>query len=235
MTTLYLWINIATLFFPLLLSFDKKVAFYKKWPFLFPAIAITGLFFLIWDHLFTQAGVWGFNHLFVTGIFIKTLPIEEILFFITVPYACVFIYECLIAYFPSRFNSKLFWLWIPLAFLILTLIGLMFFYKNMYSGATAIVILFLAGLKSVRQKKLLKFFIPAYLISIIPMFIVNGLLTAKPVVYYNPDEFSGIRIGTIPLEDFFYNLAMLLMCVVLYEYFKSLTQKKVIDPKPQVA
>lgn len=51
------------------------------------------------------------------------------------------------------------------------------------------------------------------------MLVVNGLLTAKPVVFYDPNNFSSVRLGTIPLEDFFYNLAMLLMTTVLYENF----------------
>ena len=90
--------NIGTVLFPFILSFDKKVAFYKNFKFLFPAILITGIFFLIWDQWFTDMNVWGFNSLHLTGYFIGDIPIEEVMFFVTVPYACLFIYECLIAY-----------------------------------------------------------------------------------------------------------------------------------------
>ena len=230
MNTLYLWINILTLLFPLVLSFDKKVAFYKKWPALFPAILLTGTFFVVWDHFFTLAGVWGFNTVYVTGYFFKTLPIEELMFFFTVPYACVFIYECLIAYFPGKFDNRMYWLYTPIVLLLLIITGFFIFYTKMYSGAVGVVLIFMAGLKATRKKQLLKYFIPAFLISIIPMLIVNGILTAKPVVYYNPEEFSGIRVGTIPIEDFFYNLSMLLMCVLIYDGIKKMTSFK----KPKV-
>ena len=98
MNNIYLWLNIGTVLFPFILSFDKKVAFYKNYKYLFPAALITGTFFLIWDQWFTDMNVWGFNSLHLTGYFIGDIPIEEVLFFITVPYACLFIYECLIAY-----------------------------------------------------------------------------------------------------------------------------------------
>jgi hypothetical protein len=50
----YLWLNIASIFFPFVLSFDKKVAYYKSWRFLFPAIGLTALFFITWDVLKTH-------------------------------------------------------------------------------------------------------------------------------------------------------------------------------------
>jgi lycopene cyclase domain-containing protein len=46
---------------PLALSFDKKVAFYKSWKFLFPAVILPALFYIVWDMYFTANGVWQFN------------------------------------------------------------------------------------------------------------------------------------------------------------------------------
>lgn len=57
-----------------------------------------------------------------------------------------------------------------------------------------------------------------YFISIIPMLIVNGLLTALPVVIYDNSQNLGIRVGTIPVEDFLYSAIMLLMNVAIYEW-----------------
>ena len=61
----------------------------------------------------------------------------------------------------------------------------------------------------------------AYLISLIPFYGVNGLLTSIPVVLYNNDQNLGIRVGTIPFEDHFYSMALLLMNVGFFEYFKN--------------
>src|SRR6476660_1756512 len=95
MKSAYLLINFLTILFPVLLSFDKRVQFFKSWKYIVPGLFITGLVFLVWDYLFTVFDVWSFNPDYVTGLYILDLPIEEILFFITVPFACIFIYECL--------------------------------------------------------------------------------------------------------------------------------------------
>jgi lycopene cyclase domain-containing protein len=56
-----------------------------------------------------------------------------------------------------------------------------------------------------------------YTISLIPMAIVNGFLTALPVVIYDNTQNLGIRIGSIPVEDFIYSAILLLMNIALYE------------------
>ena len=51
--------------------------------------------------------------------------------------------------------------------------------------------------------------------------IVNGLLTGtlikNQVVWYNNNENLSIRLGTIPVEDIFYALLMLLMVMIGYQ------------------
>lgn len=47
---------------------------------------------------------------------------------------------------------------------------------------------------------------------------VNGYLTARPIVHYYAPYYLGIRLGTIPAEDFFYGFAMLGLVLVLWEY-----------------
>jgi len=56
---LYLIINGLSVLFPFLLSFDRRVHFYKKWKYLFPAIFLTALVFIPWDVYFTILDVWG--------------------------------------------------------------------------------------------------------------------------------------------------------------------------------
>jgi lycopene cyclase domain-containing protein len=96
----------ASLAGPLALSFDKKVAFFKNWKYLFPAMVIPALLYIIWDIYFTDKGVWSFNPEFITGIKLYNLPLEEVLFFFIVPYCCVFIYACIRAYFPNLVNKS---------------------------------------------------------------------------------------------------------------------------------
>ena len=73
---IYLYLNLFTIFFPLVLSFDKRVQFYKTWPALFPAIFVNAAIFIPWDIYFTQRGVWGFNPEYLLGINFFGLPLE---------------------------------------------------------------------------------------------------------------------------------------------------------------
>ncbi len=47
----------------------------------------------------------------------------------------------------------------------------------------------------------------------------NGYLTGRPIVLYNPEYFLGIRLGTIPVEDFLYGFGLITITLVLWEYF----------------
>jgi len=47
----------------------------------------------------------------------------------------------------------------------------------------------------------------------------NGYLTWRPIVIYNPAHFFGVRLWTIPLEDFLYGFGLITFTIVLWEYF----------------
>lgn len=64
-------------------------------------------------------------------------------------------------------------------------------------------------------------FIVSFVICLIPFLIVNGFLTSIPVVMYNDAENLGVRIFTIPFEDTFYGMLLILMNIVLYEKIKN--------------
>lgn len=220
MKAAYLLINFLTILFPILLSFDSRVKFYKSWKFIFPGLIITGLVFLVWDHLFTILDVWSFNPDYVIGLYILNLPIEEILFFITVPFACIFIYECL-KYYIKRDLLKSVSRMISIMLIILSIVLLLTFYDRVYTLITfGLLLLALSYAEFIQKANLGRFYL-AYLVSLIPFYIVNGILTSIPIVMYNNAENMAFRIGTIPFEDHFYSMSMLLINIRLFEYFKS--------------
>lgn len=228
MKSAYLLINFLTVIFPVLLSFDNRVQFNKQWKYIFPALLISGLVFLLWDYVFTITNVWSFNEEYVTGVYLLNLPIEEILFFITVPFACIFIYECL-NYYVKQDLLKRFTTIINTIILCFSVLMLALFYDRVYTLVTfsllAVLIIY-AGF--FRKSYWLGRFYLAYLVSIIPFFIVNGILTSIPIVMYNNAENCDFRVGTIPLEDFFYSLAMLLMNVLFFENFRRRENSKTV-------
>jgi lycopene cyclase domain-containing protein len=224
MKSAYLLINFLTIFFPVVLSFDKRVAFYRSWKYIFPGLFITGLIFLLWDYLFTVLDVWSFNPDYVTGLYILNLPVEEILFFITVPFACIFIYACLNYYVRKDLLHTLSRP-ISLVLILLCAVSLVLFYERVYTLITfGLLLTILVYAEFVRKVNLGRFYL-AYIVSLIPFYIVNGILTSIPVVMYNDAENMDFRVGTIPFEDHFYSMSMLLMNILLFEYFKKRSGK----------
>lgn len=210
-----------TVLFPVLLSFDKKVQFYKSWKFIWPGMAITGFIFLFWDLLFTINGVWSFNAERIIGLKFYELPLEEILFFLTVPFACLFIYACRNYYTKRHINDRITRI-ITNLLVVVSAAALAFYYDRLYTLVTfSLLLVLLVALQYGFKVKWLNRFYLTYVIALIPFYIVNGLLTAIPVVLYNDMENVAIRVGTIPLEDHFYCMAMLLMNVGFFEYFKQ--------------
>lgn len=223
--SIYGWIIIATIAGPFFLSFDKKVHFYTNWKALFPALLIIGLAFLVWDSYFTTKGVWGFTPAYLSGIYIANLPLEEVLFFLVVPYACVFIYEVLIAYFPNLALTKL----TTLFAFFFTFSGFTFgitHLENWYTASACIISALLTlGFYFIYHVRWFSKFVHAFLVAIIPFIIVNGILTGavtdQPIVWYSESHIMGPRIYTIPIEDLYYNYAMLLPIIGIYEYLKE--------------
>lgn len=58
-------------------------------------------------------------------------------------------------------------------------------------------------------------------ILLIAMLIFDSYLTSLPIVMYNSKSILGIKIGSIPIEDFGYLVAVILLVPALFEYFKS--------------
>lgn len=223
MKSAYLLINFLTILFPILLSFDSRVRFYKSWKYIFPGLLITGIVFLIWDHLFTILDVWSFNPDYVVGIYILNLPIEEILFFVTVPFACIFIYECLNYYIKKDLLGGAARI-ISILLIITCITFLVMFYDRVYTLITfGLLLVVLSYVEFVQKANLGRFYF-AFLVSLLPFYIVNGILTSIPIVMYNDAENMAFRVGTIPFEDHFYSMSMLLINIRLFEYFRSRIQ-----------
>jgi len=86
---------------PLVLSFSKKLSFYKSPVRLVLAILLPMIIFIVWDIISTQRGHWRFNQDYISGFFVFNLPIEEILFFVAIPFAGLFTWE-VVKYFSGQ-------------------------------------------------------------------------------------------------------------------------------------
>ena len=216
----YLIFNVLVISGPLVFGSFRPFYFIDSWRPALISVVTVGTPYIIWDVLVTGRH-WHFNPAYVSGLYIGGLPVEEWLFFITVPFACLFTWEMILRY--SK-HATLKWIItlrpylyiIPAAGLVLFLAGLE------YTGLA----LFFSGLavftdQIMRTDLILRR--PFYLyLAIVMIFTVifNGFLTARPVVLYGEDYQIGLRIFTIPVEDFAYGLSLIYLNTVLFERLK---------------
>ncbi len=222
---IYLGILLLALSYPLAQSFEHRINYTTKWYALFPAIFLSAVFFIAWDYWFTQLGVWEFNPRYVLEIFYLGLPLEEWLFFLVVPFSCVFIYEVLIYYFPKDYFLPLGKPFVYIMVPFLLGMGMLHMDKwytsvSMFVGAATLLIHFLLF-----NDRYLGRFLFAYLVHLIPLMLCNGILTGglteEPVVIYNNSENLGIRIWTVPIEDTIYSMTLFLMNISIFEKIRS--------------
>lgn len=221
----YAYLHIFTFVPVFLLSFDRNVHYYQKWKYLVPAILVVGALFVLWDVFFTIKGVWGFNPSYFLGLSVLHLPVEEWLFFVTVPFACVFIYECLNFYVVRDWFAP-YERMITIFLIAIFLITGVFCWGRLYTSTTFLLAggFLFSHLLALPRCHYRSRFYAAFLVSLLPFLIVNGVLTGgytrEPVVIYNPEEYLGIRITSIPLDDMIYGFLLLFGVVTIYEFLR---------------
>lgn len=93
MTSEYLIVLGAILFFPLAFSILMPLRIYTRWKALLLSMSIVCAVYWVWDVLATARGHWSFNPEYVLGYGILGLPVEEWLFFAVISFVSVFTYE----------------------------------------------------------------------------------------------------------------------------------------------
>ncbi|MCL1670880.1 lycopene cyclase domain-containing protein [Elizabethkingia ursingii] len=221
----YLLINFFTIIICFIASFDRRIRFNRFFGIFLLSSTIVAIPFILWDVWFTKMGVWWFDTKYTLGIIIAGLPLEEWLFFFCIPFSCVFTYFCLDKFFNFSWVGALNNVIVFLSFILLTVSALLY-YERTYTLVTALITLltvfylhFIAKSEWIGQATF------TYLILMPGFFAVNGILTGSviesPVVNYNPNEFLGIRIFTIPVEDAVYGYSQFLLNIYFFKLFKN--------------
>ena len=78
---------------PFILSFFPPLRIYKNIRALLYSITLILVIFGTWDVFATFRGHWYFNPNGVWELRIVNLPIEEVLFFVIIPFCCIFTWE----------------------------------------------------------------------------------------------------------------------------------------------
>jgi lycopene cyclase domain-containing protein len=105
---------------------------------------------------------------------------------------------------------------------------------KLYTAATFILLgVALIYVAWIAKSHWLPRFYESYIIALLPFFLKNGILTGSflesQVVWYNNEENLGIRLGTIPFEDVFYGMLLILGIVYFYEKFEATRLSRLND------
>lgn len=221
MSGTYLLLDAVTLLPTLLFSFHRRIAFYRHAGTYLPALAMTAAVFLAWDAYFTRLGVWGFNPRYLTGGYIGNLPVEEWLFFLCIPYACVFTVYCRRLGLAGSQGNRAERIVTP-ALIGVLLIAAFTNLRRRYTAVTFLSLSLMLGYCSyiLRARWLGRFYV-GWLLLLLPLLLVDGVLTGtgmrEPIVWYDPRDILGMRILTIPVEDFFYGMELVLLNLLFYD------------------
>ncbi len=221
MQTEYLIYNIIVAAGPVSLSFDRKVHFVSHWKNALPALAMSAIPFLLWD-IVVSGRHWWFNEAYTLGLRFLGLPVEEWLFFLTVPFACIFVWEVFAAYFKDRPVKTQTWIISAISALLIASIASLFYDKEYTALATFILamVLFLDIYTKTGILSSLRGLSIIFTVTIL-MLIFNGYLTARPVVLYDPSFQMNWRIYTIPVEDFLFGYSHILLTLIFYLKLKG--------------
>lgn len=177
------------------------------------AISLMAVVFLVWDEL-VKGWFWSFNPAYVLGLQIGRLPFEEVLFFFTVPWSSLILW----LNFRDRIHGT-----ITMPSVVSWGVSFLFFllsaqpvtqgwwYTFVVCALSMLAVFFMRLKKTVLRADAAFFGLLTGL-----MMVFNGYLTSRPVVLYNPETFAGVRLGSVPLEDFLYGYLLLYGVAQLY-------------------
>ncbi|MFC6101632.1 lycopene cyclase domain-containing protein [Olivibacter domesticus] len=221
----YLLINFFTVIICFIFSFDKRIQFNKYFGSFLKAAILVAIPFITWDVWFTANGIWWFNTDYTLGKNIFGLPMEEWMFFICIPFSCVFTYYCLNKFFDLSWANAFNNIIVFVSIIICVLVALLH-HDKLYTLVTALVTIltliylyFIARAQWIGQASLV---FTVLMLGFIP---VNGILTGtglnSPIVNYNTDAILNIRVLTIPIEDSVYGYTQFLLVTYFFRLFSN--------------
>jgi lycopene cyclase domain-containing protein len=221
----YILINFFTVIICFLASFDRRIQFHRLFGTFLLSSTVVALPFIGWDIWFTKIGVWRFDTKYTLDIVIAGLPLEEWLFFYCIPFACVFTYYCMDKFFDLSWANSFNTIIVFVTVIFLSVTGLLYYHKTYTLITVLVTILTLCYLYFIAKQQWIGQASLIYLILMPGFFAVNGILTGSvipsPVVIYNPADFLGVRMITIPVEDMVYGYSQFLLNIYFFTLFEK--------------
>lgn len=205
---LYLLFNCIVAVPVLILSVKSDVKIHSNWRALLWVFGCVSVPFTLWDIWAAKNGHWLFNDRYITGITILTLPIEEILFFLSVPFAMLYVWGVVQKHVKDRPLGRSV---IDGCLVLVSGIAVTLLVSNWGKGYTRSVlpaVLATNLLLVTNRLRLSSRFWVFQLYHLVLFVVCNTFLTALPIIEYGQGSIIGVRFGTVPVEDFTFSFAL---------------------------
>lgn len=220
----YLLIEFSTVIVCFVKSFDRKIRFNTHFgPFLLAA-ALVAVPFITWDILFTARGIWWFNPDYTIGLSIAGLPVEEYLFFICIPFSCVFTYCCFQKFIRLTVADAFGNIIVFVSVIVFCVTALHYQQRTYTLVASTVAAGTLIFLHLIARVNWIGSASSVFVVLMLGLLPVNGALTGTgldaPIVHYNKDEIIGIRLLTFRVEDIVYGYTHFLLVLYCFKKFQ---------------
>jgi len=218
----YLLLLIGIALIPVIYNIKYPINFIAPLKYFLPAFLFTGTIFVIWNIRFTEIQIWSFSPYYTTGIELLNLPIEEWLSLLVFSSFSMYFYEQVKSRFCNFEKPNYF---LAFSLILVVFIGLLAWYsrQKLYPFFTFFLLFIYLGYTIFRnrfKKHLTKFYL-TYLVTLIPFFLLKGILCNLPALMYENMHTLGIRVWNVPVEDFGYLFLLLIMNISIFEYLKE--------------
>jgi isorenieratene synthase len=225
----YLLFDLIVLAGPLVCSFFPVTRFTHRFAAAAIALLAAAPAFVLWDILVTGRH-WDFNPKYVLPLRIAGIPLEEWLFFFTVPFACLYTWE--LVFKPWRGAREQPPAWLYSSFGLLIPIGAALWWQGLeYTALVCFALAIAASIDVALDTKLWghsRFFGFFVMVNAFTL-VFNGYLTARPVVLYDAAYQLDLRIYTIPIEDFGFGWALVWIATSVFESVKARPLARLVE------
>lgn len=214
---------LLAIFIPVaIISFLTPISRYRRYKPLLFSIGVVAPIYILWDELAVIYDTWSFDKYHVIGLYFFYLPLEEVAFFLVVPFSTLLIFEVLRAKIKGDFPKRI----VTFVGLILSaffiIFGLLYISKSYTSVASFFaafsIITALILDRDLMVRKSLWLYIA---ISYIPFIFFDHIMVSLPIFTYGKGSIIGIRIWGIPFEEFMYVFSLLLLYTVFYDFSRN--------------
>ena len=203
-------------------AITTKINLLRNLKYMVPAILLSGVLFIYWAKRFIELNVWQLNADSVSGLQILNLPVEIWVYFIVLPLNVFMIFEIVKIKF-RQFKKTNYLVSLSLVILVILAVLSFIFRKNAYSFDVFVFAALILGYVVFRNrfKKSYAAFYTTFIISLVPLFILEGVANSQHVITYYAKYLSGFLIFSVPFEIVVRFFLLSLLNIFIYEYLKE--------------